>query len=180
MLNIQYAKKYAAAMFVWSQEENRLPQHGAQLTQISNLFEDSRELKAFMDNPQIDLQVKKNLMSKILADDFDAPVCNFILLLIDKHRISLLTEIIADFHAFSNKALGIQIVYVKTAFALTDAQRTSLLQKLESITEKTIQLKANIDPSIIGGVIIKSGDRLIDGSVIGQLKSIKKQLVANC
>ncbi|MDQ0203053.1 F0F1 ATP synthase subunit delta [Pectinatus haikarae] len=180
MLNIQLAKKYAAAMFELSQEKNKLALHDSQLAQLSKLFEDNRELKTFMDNPQIKSQAKKELMSQILTDSFDSEICNFMLLLIDKHRISLLSEIITSFHALSNEAQGIQIAYVKTAFPLTEAQHTTLLKKLETITAKTIQLKINIDSSIIGGVIVKIGDRLIDGSVVGQIKSIKKQLVANC
>lgn len=180
MLNIQLAKKYAAAMFELSREENRLSQDDAQLALIGSLFEKSRELAAFMDNPQVKPSAKKDLLKKILADDFDDSIRNFMLLLIDKHRISLVNEIITGFHAMSNDAQNIQTVYVKTAYALTDEQEAALRKKLELITKKIIQLKNNIDSSIIGGVIIKTGDRVIDGSIVGQIKSIKKQLVANC
>ncbi len=180
MLNIQLAKKYAAAMFELAQEENKLVQCDKQLAQIGKLFKDCPDLKSFMDNPQIDLHAKKDLMSKILSDGFNQSVSNFMLLLIDKHRISLLTEIITSFHELSNEAQGIQVAYAKTAMALSREQKAVLVSKLESITEKRIQLKTATDPSIIGGIIIKINDKLIDGSVVSQIKSIEKQLMANC
>ena len=180
MLNILLAKKYAAAMFELAQEENKLSQSDEQLTQIGSLFNECVGLKAFMDNPQVAIQAKKELMKKILPDDFDQSVVNFMLLLVDKHRITLLTEIITSFHALSNEAQGIQLAYVRTAVALTNDQKAALAKKLENVTEKRIQLRERIDPSLIGGIVIKIGDRLIDGSVVGQIKSIKKQLMANC
>ncbi|WP_196593114.1 ATP synthase F1 subunit delta [Pectinatus sottacetonis] len=180
MLNIQLVKKYAAAMFELAKEENILSTCDKQLLLLCELFKKNHDLTAFMDNPQIKTQAKKDLMTKILSDGFEQSICNFILLLIDKHRISLLTEIITCFHTLSNEAQGIKIAYVKTAAALTNEHKAALIKKLENITKKSIQLKTHIDKSIIGGIIIKIDDRLIDGSVTSQIKSIKKQLVANC
>lgn len=180
MLNIQLAKKYAAAMFELSEEENQISTHDSQLAQIDKLFADSQDLKAYMDNPQIKNAAKKDLLQKILGNDIAKSISNFLFLLIDKHRISLLPEIVSSFHAFANEMRNIQVVYVKSASALDNAQQTSLNKKLETITGKTIEMKVTIDPAIIGGLIIKTGDRLIDGSVVGQIKSIKEQLMANC
>ena len=69
MLNILLAKKYAAAMFELAQEENKLAQSDEQLTQIGRLFDECVGLKAFMDNPQVAIQAKKELMKKILQQE---------------------------------------------------------------------------------------------------------------
>lgn len=180
MLNIQLAKKYAAAMFELAQDQNKLALCDKQLTQICELFNTNHDLQAFMDNPQVNITAKKNLIKKILTDEFEPSITNFLLLLIDKHRIILLTEIITSFHTLSNEAQGIQIAYVKTALPLSTGQEEALKKKLEVTTEKTIQLQTRVDKSILGGIIVKINDRVIDGSVVSQLKTIEKQLVTNC
>ncbi len=179
MLNLQLAKKYAVAMFELAQEEDKLVEYGRQLTEIKKLFATQPLLKSFLDNPQVQPSDKKQLLNKVLGDEAAKSVHNFMMLLIDKHRISLIEEIVGEYEALSNQARNIVVAYVTTASALDQKQQTALTAKLKAITGKDIQLKTHIDPSIIGGVVVKMGDRLIDGSVTSQIKSLEKQLMAN-
>ena len=75
--------------------------------------------------------------------------------------------------------MHIAVAHVTTAAALNEKQQDALTAKLEAITGKQIQLKTHIDKSIIGGVVVKIGDKLIDGSVTSKIKSLQKQLMAN-
>lgn len=179
MLNLQLAKKYAAAMFELAQEENKLKEYGKQLEDIRQLFETQPLLKAYMGNPQIQSAEKKELLNKVFGDDVDKTVRNFMLLLVDKHRITLIEEIVGKYQALSNEAQNIVIAHVTTATALSKQQKHDLTAKLEAITDKHVKLKTHIDESIIGGVIVKMGDKLIDGSVTNRIKSLEKQLMAN-
>lgn len=179
MLNLQLAKKYAVAMFELAQEEQKLVEYGDQLMQISALFKSQPALKAFMGNPQIQPSAKKELLNKVFGSDIEKSVHNFILLLIDKRRITLIEEIVGEYEALSNEVRNIVVAHVTTAVELDQAQKTALTAKLEAITGKQIQLKTHIDKSIIGGVVVKMGDKLIDGSVVSQIKSLGKQLMAN-
>lgn len=179
MLNVQLAKKYAVAMFELAQEEEKLVEYGRQLADIRSLMQTQPLLKAFLSNPQVQPSDKKQLLNKVLGDDVAKSVHNFMLLLIDKHRIALIEEIVGEYEALSNQARNIVVAHVTTASPLNQKQQTALTAKLKAITDKDIQLKTHIDPSIIGGVVVKMGDRLIDGSVTSQIKSLEKQLMAN-
>ncbi len=180
MLNTQLVEKYAAAIFEVAQEEGKLVEYDDELMQIRQLFEDNRDLKLFMADPQIGTAAKKKLMRQLFEKNALPAICNFLLLLIDKHRIHLLAEIIERFHFLSNATQNIELVYVRSAKELTPKQQDKLLARLEELSSKKISLKIRTDADLIGGLVIKIGDRLIDGSVVGQLNSIKKQLMANC
>lgn len=179
MLNLQLAKKYAVAMFELAQEENKLVEYGKQLEEIRQLFAAKPELKAFMGNPQIQPKTKKELLNKIFGSDIEKSVHNFMLLLVDKRRITIIEEIVGEYQALSNEVLNIAVAHVTTAVALKEKQQKALTAKLEAITGKHIQLRTHIDKSIIGGVVVKIGDKLIDGSVTSKIKSLEKQLMAN-
>ena len=179
MLNLQLAKKYAVAMFEVAQDDDKLVPYGKQLADIRELFETQPLLRSFLGDPQVQPADKKQLLDKVMGSDVDKSVHNFMMLLIDKHRISLIKEIVGEYEALSNQARNILVAHVTTAAALDQKQQTALTAKLKAITGKDIQLKTHINPSIIGGMVVKMGDRLIDGSVTSQIKSLEKQLMAN-
>ena len=93
--------------------------------------------------------------------------------------ITIIEEIVGEYQALSNEVLNIAVAHVTTAVALKEKQQKALTAKLEAITGKHIQLRTHIDKSIIGGVVVKIGDKLIDGSVTSKIKSLEKQLMAN-
>lgn len=179
MLNLQLARKYAVAMFEVAQEDNKLIEYGTQLEEIRQLFAAQPVLKAYMSNPQIQPTQKKELLNKVFGSDIEKSVHNFIFLLIDKRRIALIEEIVGEYQALSNEVRNIAVAHVTTASAINKKQQDALTAKLEAVTGKHIQLKLHIDKSIIGGVVVKIGDKLIDGSVTSQIKSLEKQLMAN-
>lgn len=179
MLNILLARKYAVAMFELAQEDDKLLVYGKELDEIASLFHTIPDLLSYMTNPQIQPAAKKELLNKILTEDTHLPVKHFLLLLIDKHRIGLLPDIVHEYELQAYDFLNIALAYVTSARELSQAQEQALCKKLEQVTGKKIKMKKRIDPSIIGGLIVKVGDKLIDGSVTGQLKSLETQLLAN-
>ena len=179
MLNLQLAKKYAVAMYEVAQDEDKLIKYGEQLEEIRKLFADEPMLKAYMSNPQVQPKAKKELLNKVFGSDVEKSIHNFIFLLIDKRRIALIEEIVGEYQALSNEFRNIVVAHVTTASAIDKQQQDALTAKLEAVTGKHIQLKLHVDKDIIGGVIVKMGDKLIDGSVTSQIKSLGKQLMAN-
>ncbi len=179
MLNLQLAKKYAVAMFEVAQDDNKLVEYGEQLEEIRQLFVNQPILKAYMSNPQIQPKAKKELLNKVFGSDIEKSIHNFIFLLIDKRRIALIEEIVGEYQALSNEVRNIVVAHVTTASTIDKKQQDALTAKLEAVTGKHVQLKLHIDKDIIGGVVVKMKDKLIDGSVISQIKSLEKQLMAN-
>ena len=179
MLNLQLARKYSRAIFEIAQEEDKLVEYGKELADVRAGLDSVPEAAAFLSNPQVETKAKKELLAKMFAGELSANVSNFLMLLVDKRRIALLAAIEDEYRGLSNEARGILIADVTTAAPVDDAQASSIKTKLESITGKQVELRLHEDKDIIGGVVVKIGDRRIDGSVAGRLETLKKELLAN-
>lgn len=179
MLNIQLANKYAVAIFELAKEENQLEAYGTQLEEVADVIASQADLKAFVQNPQVQPQAKKEILTKLFKEDLASTVYNFIMLLIDKRRESLLAEIVALYQTLSNEARNIVKADVTVAALLNKEQEAGLVAKLEQVIGKKVLIRTHVDKSILGGVIVKIGDKLIDGSIVRQMQSLQKQLMAN-
>ena len=149
------------------------------LADVSQALFAQAELKDFLTNPQIQPEDKKQVLLRLLKDQVSPMMMNFLLLLVDKRRIVLLEAINDCYQELSNKAQGIIVADVTTAYELKAELRSRLSSKLESVTGKKVQLRTHQDQSIIGGVVVKIGDTRIDGSVIGRLQALKAELMAS-
>ena len=178
MLNLQLARKYAGAIFEIAQEENKLTEYGEEISRVSKELFSIDGVRSFFQNPQIQTQAKKELLTKLFEGELSPHIYHFLLLLTDKRRIGILTEIAAEYQAMANKALGIVIADVTTVSPMGEKQEGELKAKLESVTGKTVKLRHHQDESIIGGVVVKIGDRRLDGSVAGRLAGLARQLKA--
>ena len=179
MLNIQLARKYGTAIFEIANEDNKLEEYGRELADVSQALFAQAELKDFLTNPQIQPEDKKQVLLRLLKDQVSPMMMNFLLLLVDKRRIVLLEAINDCYQELSNKAQGIIVADVTTAYELKAELRNRLSSKLEFVTGKKVQLRTHQDQSIIGGVVVKIGDTRIDGSVIGRLQALKAELMAS-
>lgn len=179
MLTTQLSQKYAKAIFALAVEEKKLSEFGAELSEVSEVVSGHAELAAFVRNPQIKAAAKRALFAKLFKEEVSPLVYNFFMLLIDKRRESLLREIAGEYKKLANAAQGIIEAEVTVANALSKMQEEKLVEKLQLTTGKTVVIETRIDKSILGGVIVKIGDKLIDGSVMRQMQSLKTQLLAN-
>lgn len=179
MLNIRLAQKYARAIFEVAAEEGQLREFGAQLAEVNKVITSQPDLQAFISNPQVQTEAKKEVIDKLFKEDLTGFVYNFIMLLIDKRRETLLKEIVAAYQKMANQAQNIVEAKVTVASALTKAQEARLIQKLQETTGKTVVVDTTVDKGILGGVIVRIGDKLIDGSVMRQMQALKAQLMAN-
>ena len=167
MLNMELARKYARAIFELACEENALSAYGNDLA------------KAYLCNPNIQPEDKKSLLKEVFGDDVREMVLNFLLLLIDKRRMMVFEAISAIFVQLSNEKLGIAVADVTTVEPLSETQKAELMEKLGRVTGKEVSLREHRDPSLIGGVVVRIGDRRIDGSIKGRLAAMTAELMAN-
>ena len=173
MLNIQLAAKYATAIFEIAKEENKLDGYDKDLAKVrADVFAIPEAVK-FFQNPLVPQQAKKDLLVKAVGKEVSATVMNFLMLLVDKKRIGVFSEIYDIFTSLKNKEQGILIADVTSAFPLTKKQQDALTKKLTSLTGKKIQVRTHKDQSILGGLIVKIGDKRIDGSAAGRLRALQ-------
>lgn len=179
MLTAQLAKRYAKALFEVASEEKQLDAFGAQLAELHETIADHAELEKFINNPRVKKEAKKDLVRKLFEKQLSPFVYNFLRLLIDKRRENILQGVLAEYKNLANAAQNIVPAEVTVAHPLVKKQETQLIEKLKTITGKDVVIETKVDQSILGGVIVRIGDKLIDGSVTRQLETLQKQLLAN-
>lgn len=101
---------------------------------------------------------------------------NFMSLLIDNNREEHIEDILDSFVRFANKERGLEDAYVTSIQPLTDAEKEEIASRFSQIINKKIRIHNVVDPAILGGIIVKIGDRLFDGSVVGKLNRFKRRV----
>ena len=177
MLNIQLASKYATAIFEIARDEKNLDGYGKDLAKIrADVFSIPEAVK-FFQNPLVPQKAKKDLLARAVGNEVSTTVMNFLMLLVDKKRIGVFNEIHDIFTSLKNKEQGILIADVTSAFPLTKKQQDALVRKLTSLTGRKIQVRIHRDESILGGLILKIGDKRIDGSAAGRLRGLRSSML---
>ncbi|MBR4903948.1 MAG: ATP synthase F1 subunit delta [Selenomonadaceae bacterium] len=176
MLNIQLASKYAAAIFEIAKEEKNLDGYDKDLARVRTDVFSIPDAVKFFQNPLIPQQAKKDLLKRALDKEISATVMNFLMLLVDKKRIGVFNEIYDIFTSLKNKEQGVLIADVTSAFPLSKKQQDALIKKLASLTGRKadkVKIRIHKDTSILGGLILKIGDKRIDGSAAGRLRALQ-------
>jgi F-type H+-transporting ATPase subunit delta len=179
MLANEAAPKYAKALFELGERDGKLDAFSEQLKLVATVFKTHGELSQFMLHPQVKSEVKKETLQKIFGQDIDKIILNFLMLLVDRRRISGINNIWNAFRQLFNADKNIEEAEVTTAVALTEAVQAALQQKLSKVTGKNMVLQTKVNPSIVGGVVIRIGDKLIDGSIVRQLADIRRVLTSS-
>jgi len=177
MLTSQLASRYAQALYELASEKQELDVVEEQLVFVEQTLGSVPELASLLYHPQVPVEAKKDTVVKVFGPQLGEHVRNFLLLLIDKRRETALTAIVKEYKVLANQARNITEAEVTTATPLSDSQRQALSAKLSAVTGKRVTLQTKVDQSIVGGVIVKIGDKLIDGSVTRQLASLAAVLL---
>lgn len=176
MLNIQLATKYARAIFELAQDEDKLDAYDKDLGKVQADVFSMPEAVKFFQNPLVPHSAKKDLLTKAFTGELSDNVMNFLMLLVDKSRIGIFNEIYDIFTALKNTAQGILVADITIAFPLTKTQESQLAKKLAAVTGKKVKIRKHEDKSILGGLIVTIGDKRIDGSAAGRLRSLQNNL----
>jgi F-type H+-transporting ATPase subunit delta len=179
MLANEAAPKYAKALFEIGERDGKLDVFSEQLKSVATVFNTHRDLSQLMFHPQVNTQVKKETLQKIFGQDIDKIIMNFLMLLVDRRRISGINNIWNEFRHLFNAAKNVEEAEVTTAVSLSETVKAALQQKLSKVTGKNIVLHMKVNPSIVGGVVVRIGDKLIDGSIVSQLANLRRVLTSS-
>ena len=138
---------------------------------------DGSELLAILANPSLPLEQRTNVARQVF-DGLSAPARNLVLLLVRRGRIEQLPRVAAEFRRLDDRRQGITHATASSAAPLTDTEVRALTARLEQLTGGRIALQTDVDESLIGGLVVRVGDRLIDGSVRGRLERLRNQLAS--
>lgn len=171
------ALPYAEALFDSSQLMHLVEKTNQDLHLISDTVSKSDTLKNFLSNPLINPEIKKKVLRKLFLDQVSSHVLNFLSILAERRRISLLSDIIDCYLDLVYKLKLITVANIYTAAVLTKLQQESLEKKIQNITgSKEVKLVIRINPELIGGFVIKIGSKVIDMSIYGQLNQMTSYL----
>lgn len=176
MLAPEVAHKYGTALFLSAKDKGLLDKADEQFLSLKTLLAKDRSLLDFLNAPQVPDEKKIALIHTVFDSRMERPFVEFLLVLMDKHRISFLPEIVEQFDRMVKVAKGIAKVTVITAVPLSEAERSNMMASLARKTGLKIELDARVDTAILGGVIIIMHDKIIDGSVRHGLSLIEEQL----
>lgn len=151
---------------------------GAQLQQYRAMFRANAGLQQVLENPSIDLDVKLDILRAIFERTQPAPfVKNFLILLAQKDRLRHFDSICQHFERLANEELHRVVAQVTTATTLEAEQRQAVINKIAAMTQKEVILESQVDPSLLGGLVIRVDHVVLDGSLRGQLARMRKELV---
>lgn len=178
MLTNQLALKYAQAVYELAAEKHLLDRAQEQLQMVESALASHGDLSVLFYHPRVPATAKKEVIAQVFKEQLEDFLYKFLLLLVDKRRETVLPGIIKEYVRLANEERNIGEADVTSAMALTEAQLQALAAQLGKVTGKNIVLKTHVDPRIMGGVIVKIGDKLIDGSVKRRLQSLQTALLA--
>ena len=171
------ARRYAEAAFEIAQRDDSIDAWRRELEAAAAVVGDERVAR-YLSNPAVPLAERAALVEKALGKAVSRPVLNLVLLQLRRGRIEELPQVAAEFRRLDNARQGITEASATAAAELTPAEVEAITRRLEQLTGGRVELDVQVDPSLLGGVVVRVGDRLIDGSVRGRLERLRNRLVA--
>lgn len=168
------ARRYAQAVFEIAQESSDERSWLDDLGRIADIFDD-REIQSFLENPKIRFDQKKQSLEPHFTG-MNGLAQNFAYLLVQKRRVGIASDIAQEYQRFLDSLEDIAPVEVTTAVPLGKAEQDEITEKIQNIIGKTLRLTLREDPSILGGLIARVGDQVIDGSTRTRLVSLRESL----
>jgi F-type H+-transporting ATPase subunit delta len=166
---------YARALFEAAQEQGLLEQVASDLAALAGALHDVPELRSFLRNPEVEPAGKAELLDEIAAGA-DELVRNFLRMVAEKGRAGEIAEMNEEFEALVARAQNRLAVELTTAYELSNEEAETILEAIEKASGRKVEATRTVDPELIGGIVLKVGSFLADGSVRGRLERLRREL----
>ena len=171
----EIAQVYSRALFEAAEEQDKLDEVREQVGQFADALGETQELSVFFFSPYFSTEEKKEGLGKVL-DGADDVVRNFLELLIEKHRVPAIHRIRREFESLWEEANKLLPVEVTSAIELDEGTVKQIGDRIGERTGRRVQLESKVDPDILGGIVVRVGDRILDASIANRLESLRKQV----
>jgi F-type H+-transporting ATPase subunit delta len=171
------ARRYAEAAFEVATRDGTVTDWRTELEASAALLGDERAMSALA-NPALPVEQRSAAVTALLKGTASRPVQNLVQLLLRRGRIEQLPRVAAEFRRLDDRRQGITHATATSAAELGPDEVRALTARLEQSTGGRIALDVQVDPSLLGGIVVRVGDRLIDGSVRGRLERLRNQLIS--
>ena len=170
-------RRYALALYEVAEEKGKVQEYLNDLREICDLIDNNKDFYEVVKHPQISTKQKKKTFINIFKGNIDEELLSFLLILIEKDRILFLKEKLKEMEKIHLERLNVLQGIVKTTIPLEEYEYNALVEKLEKKYNKDIILKKIIDPEILGGIYVRIGNDVIDGTVRTRLDDLRKLML---
>jgi F-type H+-transporting ATPase subunit delta len=171
------ARRYAEAAFEVAQRDGTVETWRSELDAAGEIAADD-QVGRMLGNPAVALETRTEMAESIFGKTVSKPVLNLIGLMLRRGRIEQLPRVAAEYRRLDNARQGITLATATSAAPLSPDEVQALTARMEELTGGRVELDLRTDPSLLGGLVVRIGDRLIDGSVRGRLERLRNQLVS--
>jgi F-type H+-transporting ATPase subunit delta len=171
------ARRYAEAAFELASRDSSHDRWARDLETVASIVADER-VSHVLDNPSIPQPERQGVVEQIFGSRVATPALNLVRLLVGRGRSELLPQIASEFRRLMNRHQGIVEAVVTSAAPLTTDETEALRRRIEGMARTSIDLRTEVDPSLIGGLTVKVGGRLLDASIRGRLERLRDELIA--
>ena len=178
MAGTRAAIRYAKAVLSLAQEQKLEDTINSDMKLIASTIADSKELKLTLQNPVVRSSVKKSIVLAVFKN-LNPLSAKLVDTLIENKRISSIGDVATQYNELYDQLKETQVATVTTAVGLSDDLRTKVLAKLKELTGKEVEINSVIDPSILGGFILRIGDIQYNASVANKLNTLKREFTLN-
>ena len=171
--------RYAKSLLDLALEKDKLEEVKVDMEVISRICRESRDFRLLLASPIVHTDKKRSIINETFAGKIGKVALTFLEILITKRREHLLHGVADQFLLFYKTHKGIQIAELRTAVALDEETRKQLLQKITELTSSEVELQEEVDESLIGGFVLRVGDRQYDASILKQVHSLQREFDSN-
>ena len=171
------ARNYAETLFELARRNDALEAYGEAIETVASLLEENAKLRLFLETPRISDDDKKDVVQRAFSDALPKLVVNFVLVTIDKRRQRLIGTIAQQYHALLDEHVGREHVQVTVAQPVDEATRRLITEKLSVTLGKQAIPHIRVQPEILGGIVVRTGDTIYDGSVRRRMEGMRRQLL---
>jgi F-type H+-transporting ATPase subunit delta len=171
------ARSYAGALLELARLDDAVELYAEQFGQIVHLYETQEEFRLFLNTPRVEPADKKQVLRDVFAGKIPDRLLRFLLIVLDKRRQRVLPEIATEFAILVNEHLGRLQVEVTTAAEPDDELRAGIKKRLDVLFGKEVLPRFRTDPRVIGGLVVRVGDRIMDGSIRHRLQMLRRSLL---
>lgn len=179
MSDIRVASRYAKSLIELAEEKSVLEQVNADMQLFTQVVSQNRDFKLLLENPIVKSDKKLAVINAVFKGKVNELTLAFFNLIARKNREAILESVATSYQDQYRELQGIQTAEVVSAYPLTPALRDELGQKLVAQTGKRIELIERVDPALIGGFVLRVGDKQIDSSVKNTLRKLRNQFKDN-
>jgi F-type H+-transporting ATPase subunit delta len=171
------SRNYAETLFALASQNEGLERYQDAIEIVARLLDEDPRFRLFLETPRIAASDKKDVIRKAFGGALPKPLINFLMVVLDKRRQRLLREIAREYHDLVDQSLNRVHAEVTVARPLDEQALRTVTERLTTLLGRTAIPHVRVKPEILGGIVVRAGDTIYDGSLKSRLEGMRRQLL---